>query len=522
MLNILKMSFKIDMAYAINSFIYTLSKLPVLKELDANEFYNSNGLKTFIRILGIILTSGKLLLYRLLYFFVLYGFADMIVSSLSSSFIHIYVVFALIGLIINVNLLSVSSKKYFSIILFQMDAKKYMCSDFIWGLILSFILNLIGFLVISLFIDFPFLVVIGLCLFSSLCRIVGEAISICFYKRYGYLLTSKYGFTFIYILVMFCMCFLPKLGFSISNSLFLIIFLLMLVLAGIAFVYIMGVKDYKLIYKRINTESASMNEKNSDAYTRQAMVEIKDKDKIIDNKKIVGKKGYDLFNTIFFERHREILMRSTKTFSLISAVVIIGIIVVLILEPSVFSGLNEMLHTQLGWFVMLMYFINRGAIVTQAMFYNCDHAMLTYNFYREPKVLLKLFEKRLITVVKVNLMPAMVIAIGVIFLLYFSGGTILINYIMIPLFIILLSIFFSVHYLVIYYLLQPFNKNLEMKKASYSIVSGLTYFVSYTITDISMSSLLFSIVGLIFTVLYVIVALFLVYRFAPRTFKINN
>ena len=30
----------------------------------------------------------------------------------------------------------------------------------------------------------------------------------------------------------------------------------------------------------------------------------------IDNKKIDGKNGYDLFNTIFFERHKEILLRS--------------------------------------------------------------------------------------------------------------------------------------------------------------------------------------------------------------------
>lgn len=523
MINILKTSFKIDMAYAINSFIYTLKHLPILKSIISDNFYSSSGLKIFIRILGVILTTVRLVLYRLLYFFVIYAFSYFVLESyISLVFKHIYIIFALIGLIINTSLLSVSSKKYFSIILFQMDAKKYLCSDFLWGLLLSFILNLIGFSVISLFVDIPILIVIGLCLFSSLCRTVGEAISICFYKKNGYLLTNKYGFTFSYILILLGICLLPKFGFSITNGLFFIILLVMFIMAIISFIYIMKVKDYKLIYKRINTDSAAMNEKNSDAYTRQAMVEIKDKDKLIDNKKISGKKGYDLFNTIFFERHKEILMRSAKTYSLVSGVIIFCIVLALIIVPDVFSGFNKFLHTQLGWFVLLMYFINRGAIVTQAMFYNCDHAMLTYNFYREPKVLLNLFKKRLFTVVKVNLMPAIVIAMGVIFLLYFSGGTILINYITIPLFIILLSIFFSVHYLVIYYLLQPFNKNLEMKKASYSIVSGLTYFISYTITDVKMSSLLFSVVGLVFTIFYIVLALVLVYKFAPRTFKINN
>ena len=64
-----------------------------------------------------------------------------------------------------------------------------------------------------------------------------------------------------------------------------------------------------------------------------------------------------------------------------------------------------------------MYLINRGSVVTQAMFYNCDHAMLRYNFYREPDVILGLFKKRLTMLIKINLLPAIVIAIGSIVLL---------------------------------------------------------------------------------------------------------
>lgn len=520
MINVLKTSFKIDMAYAINSFIYIIKKVPIIRVLVSDKFYSSIFLKKFVQVLGIILTSFRLILYRLIYFGCIYLFSSFVSKSIGLAFVHIYILFALIGLIMNTNLLSVSNKKYISIILFQMDAKKYLCSDFLWGLVLSFILNLIGFSVFS-FIKIPLYIVICLCLFSSLCRIVGEGLSIYFYKRNGYLLINKYSFTFSYMFILLGLCFLPLLDIFINNSLFIILVIIG-ILAVFSFIYIMSVNDYKLIYKRINTASAVMSSNNSDAYTRQKMVEIKDKDKFIDNKKIEGKNGYDLFNTIFFERHKEILLRSAKTYSLVSAIVITCFIVVLILFPDVFSGFNAFLHTNLGWLVLLMYFINRGAIVTQAMFYNCDHAMLTYNFYREPNILLKLFEKRLVMLVKVNLLPAVVIAIGFVFLLYFSGGSIFINYITVPLFIILLSVFFSVHYLVIYYLLQPYNKNLEMKKASYSIVSGLTYFISYIFTDIEMSSLLLSVVGLGFTIVYVIVSLILVYRFAPRTFKINN
>ena len=106
--------------------------------------------------------------------------------------------------------------------------------------------------------------------------------------------------------------------------------------------------------------------------------------------------------------------------------------------------------------------------------------------------------------------------------LYFTSNTVIINYITLPLFVICLSIFFSVHYLVIYYLLQPFNKDLKIKKASYNIVYSLTAYIAFMLGEVSMSSLNFSIFGLLFTILYIALALYLVYRFAPLTFKLND
>lgn len=522
MFNILKTTFKIDVAYATNAFIYNIKKLPILRDLISDNLYNSSSFKAFVRFLGIFLTSARLILSRLLYFFVIYFLAALVSNDMVFSFSYVYVVFAVIGLIINNNLLNVSSKKYFSIVLFQMDAKEYMRCDFIFGLLVSFILNLVGFFFISLFINIPVLLALVLAIFSCLCRIVGEGISIAFYKKKGYLLTSNSTFLYGYLIVMLVSVFLPRFLVNIPVLIFEILFVVMAILALGFLGYIFSIKDYKLIYKKINTMRQAMNEKNASAYNRQAMVDIKDKDKTIDNKKLIGKSGYDLFNTIFFERHKEILLRSAKNFGLVSFLVIGVLIILTIVNKDVSLMISNMLENNLGYLVIIMYFINRGSIVTQAMFYNCDHAMLTYNFYREPRVLLKLFEKRLWMVVKINLIPALVIAIGIIFLLYFSSGAGLINYITIPLFIILLSVFFSVHYLVIYYLLQPFNKDLEMKKPVYSLVSGLTYFIAYILTDVKVSSLIFSISGLIFTILYIVISLILVYKFAPKTFKINN
>ena len=264
-----------------------------------------------------------------------------------------------------------------------------------------------------------------------------------------------------------------------------------------------------------------MNSKNDKDYLRQAMVEVKEKDKKIDNKKIIGKKGYDLFNTIFFERHKEILIRSAKKYSfvLIGIYIIIGYLVLTDLQFS--EATSQVLHKNLGWFVIIMYFVNRGAIITQAMFFNCDHAMLSYNFYRKSKNLLGLFKKRLLTISKVNLLPALVVGIGNAVLLILCKDYSLSIIVTTFLFIIFLSVFFSVHYLVIYYLLQPFNKDLEVRKMSYSFVTLITYIVSYMMTNVTMNSVLFSVLGLLFTIIYIVLALYLVYKFAPKTFKLD-
>ena len=103
--------------------------------------------------------------------------------------------------------------------------------------------------------------------------------------------------------------------------------------------------------------------------------------------------------------------------------------------------------------------------MTQAMFMNCDHSMLTYRFYRQPEAILKLFKARLKTLVKINLIPALVLACGLPFLLFVTGGTDNpLNYALLFVSILAMAVFFSVHHLVLYYLLQPYNVHMESKK----------------------------------------------------------
>ncbi len=523
MIKTLRMALKVDLTYSINSYIYALRKM--FGRIIKDDVYARAGMKKLIRIIGAFISFLRMIIFKFFYFSILYYICNLFMkNSLKESFIHVYFIFTIIGMFCNNHLLSIGIKKYLAIILFKMDAKDYMKANLWWNLFLNFVMNILCLASIGGLIGYGFNTVLMLAIFTSLVRIVGETINVWFYHNYGYDWTINYKLFYTLLISFLLMAFLPIFNIYVTNKFIFISILLFIPIATVCYIYLSKFKHYGLLFKRINTLKKAVNSDQSKTYSRQELVSIKDKDKIINSKKIAGKHGYDLFNTIFFERHREILFRSAKNYSLIIAFIIVGLIVSLFVP-----GLNTSLYIhsaiiyRFNWLLLIMYFINRGAIITQAMFYNCDHAMLTYNFYRQPDVLLGLFKKRLKLLIKINSYPAIVLALGSIILLALTGGTSIINYITIPLFIIVLSVFFSVHYLVIYYLLQPFTKELELKNFSYTLASFGIYFITFELAcNLKVSAAVLSSVGLVLTGLYIFIALIIVKKYAPSTFKINK
>ena len=85
-----------------------------------------------------------------------------------------------------------------------------------------------------------------------------------------------------------------------------------------------------------------------------------------------------------------------------------------------------------------------------------------------------------------------------------------------------MSAFFSVHYLTIYYLLQPYNAATEMKSGTYQLVLSATYFVCYLIMKMRMPTFVFGLACIAFCLIYAAAACLLVYRLAPDTFRLRS
>ncbi|QWT56208.1 hypothetical protein KP626_00460 [Christensenella sp. MSJ-20] len=124
---------------------------------------------------------------------------------------------------------------------------------------------------------------------------------------------------------------------------------------------------------------------------------------------------------------------------------------------------------------------------------------------------------------KINAVPAGVIGVGLALILFATGGTDNpLNYAVLVVSILCMSLFFSIHYLTIYYLLQPYNAGTELKSGTYSLVLSATYLACFFMMQLRMPTLVFGMMTIVFCVLYSVVACVLVYRFAPKTFRIRT
>ena len=517
-------SFKLQNTYRTNSIIYSIKQLPLIKRILPNSLYKNRGLKIFASIISILweiinIFIGKILYILLMIFMALSWYK----TNHADTFIHLFTFLTFAGGVLNTYMLNPTKDKYYAIILMNINAREYGLSNYYYQLIKL----VVGFLPFTIF--FGWTLGISLCVqillpfFILAVKLIAMNYMIYKFKKTNKATSENLPTKFVWGFVGICLLLaygLPFLGITINSTIFLCISIIAILLGIYSFAKIHNFKDYRKMYKQILTESnVYMQEK---ANGTQAMKDNSLKQIELDTKYTSKKTGFAYFHDLFVKRHKKILTEAVKKQSVVILVIIIAMIIGITMNENFKTKTNEILLVYLPYFVFIMYLINRSSSVTQAMFMNCDHSMLTYRIYRTPKVILGIFKERLKTLITINLLPAVLIGSGLALLLYLSGGTDNpLNYAILFISIIAMSIFFSVHYLVMYYLLQPYNVSTEMKSSTYKGVQGLTYIVSWYMIQIKMSIFGFGIATIVFCIAYCLISLFLAYKYAPKTFKLR-
>ncbi len=518
----LKISFSLKNTYRVNGILYSLKQIPLIKKLLPDTLYQAKELKIFANVIAVLWEIITVFLGKLLYLLLMVFGAGILYEDLPGDqvFLHILLFLTIIGGFANTHIFNPTKDKYYAMILMRMDAREYTLVNYTYA-ILKVIVGFLPFtLLFGHFVELPLWICFLLPLSVAGCKLVVAACSLWDYERKGegYNENKLGKFLWMTIALLLGAAYgLPAFGIVLPKAL-LSGLLLAFIPAGIISVHkIYSFEDYKAI----NKELLSGLTNQMDAAVQ--VTKTANEKRISTDRSITSsRKGFEYLNELFIKRHRKILWASAKKIAGVCAAIVCGILLILYLKPETRERANRIVLTCLPYFTFIMYSINRGTGFTQALFMNCDHSMLTYSFYKQPKSILRLFQIRLREIMKINAVPALIIGAGLALILRASGGTDNpLNYIILVVSVLSMSMFFSVHYLTVYYLLQPYNAGTEMKSGMYKVIMTITYFCCFSLMYLRMSTFVFGALMIVFCVIYSIVSCILVYKFAPGTFRLR-
>lgn len=515
-------SFKLRIAYKVNTIIYSIKQLPLIKRILPNSLYQNRALKILGSIISIILELCSIFLGKLIYIasMVLGGMYALKTNN-TTTFLNIIFFLSIAGAFLNTYMFNPTRDKYYAMFIMRMNAKEYTLTNY-WYSIFKVIVGFMPFTIL-----FGSFAGIGICIcvlisfFIASVKMIVGAYCLYDYKKNNVIINENKPIKYIWIIVGICLILaygLPYIGFAITPTIFIILAIISIVLGIFSIIYINKFNSYRELYKVLLTSGNMDVVTNSQDIVKENVLKQIDVNEGISS----NKTGYAYFNDLFVKRHSKILSKSAKKIAFVSLIIVIGLLIISSFNQDIKQRTNELILTSLPYFVFIMYIINRGQTVTQSMFMNCDHSMLTYSFYRTPKTVLGIFKERIKSVVIINLLPALVIGIGLPILLFVTGGTDNnYNYLILFISIIAMSIFFSIHHLVLYYILQPYNVYSETKSSTYQVANVATYFVCYSMLRLNLPTQYFGLATIVFAILYCLIALFIAYKLAPKTFKLR-
>ena len=123
----LKIAFSLKNTYRVNTILYSLKQIPLLKRILPQELYRDPDIKIFANIVSGIWEFIKAFLGKFLYFLLMITLvaARYENGSQREIFLHIFVLLTLIGAWVNTYIFNPTKDKYYALILLGMDAKEY-------------------------------------------------------------------------------------------------------------------------------------------------------------------------------------------------------------------------------------------------------------------------------------------------------------------------------------------------------------------------------------------------------------
>ena len=239
-------------------------------------------------------------------------------------------------------------------------------------------------------------------------------------------------------------------------------------------------------------------------------------------------KGYKYLNELFLKRH-------AKTLFFRFVWTILGTLSAIVLAS--FYMRVELMHTfdpdkmlmrfffisHPAFYPLILLFTNLGVYMSEVMYKSCDSTFLTFAFYRKPGTFREMYRLRIMSVIKYNLPLTTAIALFCVVVTFLTGGEDYFFETVLNIIIIYSAmVFYSVRYMTLHYLIQPFTQKVKNLNALLYYSFPMFSFVFWLVLLIA-GAPAFAVAPLciMLAVANYYLGDRLVYKYAPRVFKVQ-
>lgn len=526
---------RVSVTKRINGFLYFLKKIPWLGKKISPNVYRSDDFKNMLFVVGaifkifenILMKGGYIAFFTVLVALFNYAFhlGEVYMGRQEFLLAGVFIWFIMVVLymnIYNILFLTIDAKTLEFINNFHLPQKFFIKSKMMIDTLLHAIYYIpvamiVGWLLNSLIIGIaiPFIYLAGAYFGNYLARLVSVKNKIPFLTMSfilivtaivalvtGILLSIFTGINWVQTAI------LSPIGIIVS---------LILIVIGVQGILTFKRENLYLALVIDRSTSLSVNVNNIATNTTE---NLQNKMIVTDSHERFGKKkGSSYLNALLFDRYKRefrkiVLIRLVVSVALIIAFSVSHILWVDLAYINLISSLNLIaIPTWISMFSV-------GRKIVQIVFLNCDNAMLHYPFYRKSEVIISSFYDRLKRTFRLNSVLA-IAPIAILAIILVRNQTFDIGIIVTSILILFSTLaLFSFHELFLYYMLQPFAEDMQVKSPLYMIITTISSFAIGFVTIILQSIL--ALIFIAFTIIYIGFGLIILTKFAPKTFKARN
>lgn len=526
-----------------NTFLYYLKRLWVIGKLVPDSVYGNRELKMVLAVLFTILGQVVSLAGKVLYIFLFAVFPALLTGTAESgvrfdSLVQIlFFLSCIMGPLQDSVIFKVTREKFTAVRYMKMDVEKYTKVYLLYCYIPFALYFLICVLTASWLTGGSISGGICLWIIIMMMRAAGEAFQVWLFDRKGIVFSRKTGWVWSIIFLSVAgaySVFAPVGPVLTAERVFHPVPLALICIMGVISVWyvLAGYRGYRRKLHRTVEEqwlfSSIVNQSTQAA--NEKSVGMREQDLHADSKKMAGVErlhGYEYFNALFFLRHRRQILKPVYYRLAAVGLFFLGGVALRIGAPEVAYLGAVNLPDFLPILVFIMYMMTVADKACKAMFYNCDKSMLKFGFYRNPKTLLSNFKIRLVKIAEYNLVIGAAICVAVAGFRGICGiwefGQ---NMLLFCAAVMMLSVFFTVHHLFLYYVFQPYSEEMNVKNPFFQVINMAVYLICFLCYELQANGVLtgnlpFTVGVLVVTVAYIVAALLLVYRYAPKMFRVK-